>query len=147
MLPNCLSTSAHCLIVNTFLVWVQKIAVVQTDHLMRGIGSFWSLRGSSFEAYVVEVISPMVFDPWWRDDHAVPKRRALITQWHGVIFRIYAAAKVWRLTLCIKLAATAVWQILFSAHRYNQSLIPTGHCLTYSFDTAIRRPEGTEHNN
>jgi len=131
---------------NGCLVLVQKIAVVQTDHLRRGIGNFLTLRGSSFEAYVVEVIAPMEFDPRWGDGHTVPKRRAPITQWHGVIIRNCAATKVWKLTKYLKLVATAVWQIFFCSPSLSESH-PTGHSVTCSFGTAIRRHEQTEHNN
>lgn len=142
-----LPVNVRPLSVNGFLVWVQKIAVVQTDHLRRGIGNFLTLRGSSFEANVVEVIAAMEFDPRRRDGQAMPKRRAPISQWHGVIIRNCAAAKLCKLTKYLKLATTAVWKIFFCSPLWSESH-PIGHSLTCSFDTAKRRPsEQTEHNN
>lgn len=95
--PNCLSTSAYCLVVNGCLVWVQKMTIVKTGHPRRGIGNFWILRGLCFEAYVIEGLAPLEFDPWRRDDHAVAKRRAPATRWHDVIFHNCTSAKAYQL--------------------------------------------------
>jgi hypothetical protein len=144
LLPNCLSTSARFVIVDGFLVWVQKISVIKNRSPEERNRTFLKPTWVGFGRLLIEVIAAVEFDPWWRDGHAVPKRREPITQWHGVIIRNCAAAEVRKFNILSWLRLPLGKS--FSTHHNDQSHL-IEHSLTYSFDTAIRRSsEQTEHN-